>query len=60
MAEIINLRRARKGKARAAKAEEAEASRVKHSIAKPIRELAKARREKEKRAADAHKLDEET
>jgi len=60
MAEIINLRRARKGKARAAKAEEAEANRVKHGIAKPIRELAKARREKEKRAADAHKLDKET
>jgi len=58
MAEIVNLRRARKAKARDAKAAEADANRTKHGIAKPVRDLAKARAEKEKRAADAHKLDE--
>ena len=57
MAEIVNLRRARKAKARDAKASEADANRTKHGIAKPLRELAKARKEKEKHAADAHKLD---
>lgn len=57
MAEIVNLRRARKAKARDAKAAEADANRTKHGIAKPVRDLAKARAEKDKRAADAHKLD---
>lgn len=59
MAEIINLRRARKNKARTAKAAEAEANRVKHGVAKSVRDLAEARREKDERAADAHKLDDE-
>jgi len=57
MADIVNLRRARKAKARDAKAAEAEANRTKHGIAKPVRDLAKARADKDKRAADAHKLD---
>jgi len=57
MAEIVNLRRARKAKARDAKAAEADANRTKHGIAKPVRDLAKARAEKDKRAADARKLD---
>ncbi len=59
MAEIVNLRRARKAKGRAEKEREAEANRARHGIAKPVRDLAKARAEKEKSAADAHKLDEE-
>jgi hypothetical protein len=59
VAEIVNLRRARKAKARDAKAAEADANRTKHGIAKPVRQLAKARAEKDKRAADAHKLDPE-
>lgn len=58
-AEIVNLRRARKAKARDAKASEADANRTKHGIAKPVRELAKARADKEKHTADAHKLDKE-
>ena len=58
MAELINLRRARKAKARAAKAGEAVANRTKHAIAKPVRDLAKARNEKALRAVDARKLDE--
>ena len=60
MAEIVNLRRARKNRARADKEREADANRVKHGVAKPVRDLAKARAEKDKREADAHKLDDET
>ena len=57
MAEIVNLRRARKAKSRGAKARQAEANRIKHGVAKPARDLAQARAEKEKRAVDAHKID---
>lgn len=57
--EIVNLRRARKAKKRAADAALAEANRVKHGVPKSSRDLAKARREKDERAADAHKLDDE-
>ena len=57
MADLINLRRARKAKARAAKDSEADANRTKHGIAKPVRDLAKARTEKAQRDTDAHKLD---
>jgi hypothetical protein len=56
-AEIVNLRRARKSKARDEKAAKADANRTKHGVAKPVRDLAKARREKEQHAADAHKLE---
>jgi Domain of unknown function (DUF4169) len=57
MAEIINLRRARKAKARDAKAAEADAARVKHGLAKPVRELAEARKNKAARDIDGAKLD---
>jgi hypothetical protein len=57
MAEIVNLRRARKAKARDEKSREAEANRVKHGVAKPVRELAKARAEKAACDVEAHKLD---
>ena len=57
MAEIVNLRRARKAKARAGKEREAEANRAKHGIAKPVRELVKAREEKAAHDLDAQKLD---
>ena len=56
-AEIINLRRTRKGKARDAKAGQADSNRIKHGVAKPVRDLAKARKEKDERTIDAHKLD---
>lgn len=59
MAEIVNLRRVRKAKARDEKSREADANRVKHGIAKPVRELAKARAEKQARDVDAHKLEED-
>ena len=43
MAEIVNLRRARKAKARAEKDKTAEANRVAHGAPKTVKELAKAR-----------------
>jgi hypothetical protein len=57
MAEIVNLRRARRNKARAEKEREADANRAKHGVAKRSRDLAHARAEKEKHAVEAHKLD---
>jgi len=57
MAEIVNLRRARKAKARAEEEREADANRTKHGIAKPVRDLAKARSDKDKRDAEQRKLD---
>ena len=57
MAEIVNLRRARKAKGRAEKDHAADANRAKFGTAKSERDLAKARAEKEKSATDAHLLD---
>lgn len=57
MSEIVNLRQARKAKARREKETQAEANRIKHGVAKSVRGLAKAREEKEKRAIAAHELD---
>jgi hypothetical protein len=56
MADIVNLRRARKAKARSEKEIHAEANRAKHGVAKPVRNLAKARAEKAKRDIEAHRL----
>jgi len=57
MSKIVNLRHARKAKARAGKSAEADANRAKHGIAKPLRDLAKARDEKAARDLDAQRLD---
>jgi hypothetical protein len=57
MTEIVNLRRARKAKARDAKAAEADANRTRHGVAKPVRALAKARADKAAKDVDSHKLD---
>jgi len=57
MAEIVNLRRARKGKVRAEKEREAEVNRAKHGVAKPVRELAKARDAKAAHDLDAKRLE---
>jgi hypothetical protein len=59
MAEIVNLRRVKKAKARAEKSAQADANRTKHGVAKPVRDLAKAQDEKATREVDAHKLDKE-
>lgn len=58
MAEIVNLRRVKKAKARAEKSAQADANRVKHGVAKPVRDLAKARGEKAAHDLEKHKLDE--
>ena len=57
MADIINLRRARKTKTREDKAKTADANRVAHGAPKQLRDLAKARTGKEARILDAHKKD---
>jgi hypothetical protein len=57
MAELINLRRARKAKDRTAKNKQAEANRTLHGAPKSQRDLAKARTEKERRDLDAHRKD---
>lgn len=59
MSEIVNLRRVRKQKARVEKDKAAEANRAKHGTAKPVRDLAKARAEKDARDIEGHKLDED-
>ncbi len=57
MAEIINLRRARKAKGRGEKERAAEANRAKHGVTKPIRDLVKARTDKSAHDLDAQRLD---
>ena len=57
MSEIVNLKRARKAKARQAKEVVAQASRAEHGVAKSAHKLAKARAEIEAREVDARKLD---
>jgi len=59
MSEIVNLRTARKNKARHEKEVVAEANRVKHSIAKSAHNKAKAIAETDAKRIDAHKLDKE-
>ena len=57
MADLINLRRARKAMARADKDKTAQANRVAHGTPKALRKLEEARREKELSRLDAKKLD---
>jgi hypothetical protein len=59
MAEIVNLRRARKTKGRAEKDRAAEANRVKHGVAKSERDLAKTRADKAAHDLESRKLDDE-
>ncbi|MBN9566561.1 MAG: DUF4169 family protein [Alphaproteobacteria bacterium] len=59
MSEIVNLRRARKEKARAAKAQQAESNRIRHGAPKNLRALEKAKAEKMAGDLNAHKLDDE-
>lgn len=58
MAEIINLRRARKAKARTEKDAAADANRVKHGTPKALRNLAETRREQAAERLSGHRLDE--
>ena len=57
MVDPINLRRARKAKAKAEKTKAADDNRVAHGIAKPARKLAEARAEKARQTLAGHKLE---
>ena len=59
MAEIVNLNRARKVKAKADKDKTAEANRIKHGTPKALRNLAEARKDKADSALSGHKLEKE-
>lgn len=59
MAEIVNLKRARKARARAAAEEKAATNRAHHGTPKSVRDQAKALREKAADAVEAHKLGDE-
>jgi hypothetical protein len=59
MAELINLRRARKAKAKAEKAKTAEANRVAHGTPKAVRDLAKAKTELAARRLENRRLDDD-
>ena len=57
MAEIVNLRRARKAKDRAEKEKVAEANRVLHGTPKAVRNLQKAREDKADQGLSGHRLE---
>jgi len=57
MAEIVNLRRARKAKTKSEKDKAAEANRVAHGTPKDLRALSKARADKAARDLEGHKKD---
>lgn len=59
MSEIVNLRRARKAKAKAEKGKAAEANRAKHGTPKALRDLEEARKDKAARDVDAHRLEDD-
>jgi hypothetical protein len=57
MTDLINLRRARKARARAEKDKQAEANRVAHGTPKTLRDLEKARSELAARRLENRRLD---
>lgn len=57
MSKPVNLKQARKRKARAEKAKKAEANRIAHGQPKAVTDLAKARAVKAARELDGKKLD---
>jgi hypothetical protein len=59
MAEIVNLNRARKVKAKADKEKTAEANRIKHGTPKALRNLTEARKDKADQILSDHKLEKE-
>ena len=59
MAEIVNLRRARKAKGKAQKEKTAEANRVLHGTPKALRNLEKARKDKVDQGLSGHRLENE-
>ena len=57
MAEIVNLRRARKAKVRAEKDKAAEANRVAHGTPNALKKLGEARKDKAEQSLEAHRLE---
>jgi hypothetical protein len=57
MAEIINLKRARKAKDRAEKDKTAQANRIAHGTSKTLKKLSEARAEKAEKGLSGHKLE---
>ena len=57
MAEIVNLRRARKAKARGEREKIADANRIAHGTPKREREAAKTNKDRTTYLLDAHKLE---
>jgi hypothetical protein len=57
MAEIINLNRARKARAKADKEKTAETNRVLHGTPKAVRNLAEARKDKADQGLTGHRLE---
>jgi len=57
MAEIVNLRRARKAKARAEKDKAADANRIAHGTPKAVKNLTKARKDQAEQRLSSHKLE---
>ena len=60
MAEIVNLSRARKAKAKAEKGKMAEANRVKHGTPKHLRNLTEARKDRANQSLSGHKLEKDS
>lgn len=59
MAEIVNLNKARKGKAKAEQEKTAQANRVLHGTPKHLRNLSEARKDRADQALSGHKLEDE-
>ena len=59
MAEIVNLNRARKAKARAEKDKTAQANRIDHGTPKALKKLETARKEQASDRLQGHKLENE-
>ncbi len=57
MAEIVNLRRARKARDKAEKEKTAEANRVLHGTPKHLRKLSDAQKDKAEQRLSEHRLD---
>lgn len=57
MADLINLRRARKAKERAEKEKTAEANRVLHGTPKHLRKLSEAKKSKAEQRLSGHQLE---
>jgi hypothetical protein len=57
MADLINLRRARKAKARAEKDKAADANRIAHGTSKALRKLEEARKSQAAERLSGHKLE---